>query len=49
MDKSNGTNGRFLQCMIVQYNWAATMSRTLLRDVVSQEMLDEIGTVIQGQ
>ncbi|KNB09725.1 hypothetical protein FOXG_10243 [Fusarium oxysporum f. sp. lycopersici 4287] len=47
MDKSNGTNGRFLQCMIVQYNWAATMSRTLLRDVVSQEMLDEIGTVIQ--
>ncbi|EXK79162.1 hypothetical protein FOQG_16210 [Fusarium oxysporum f. sp. raphani 54005] len=47
MDKSNGTNGRFLQCMIVQYNWAATMSRTLLRDVVSQEILDEIGTVIQ--
>ncbi|KAK2685610.1 hypothetical protein QWA68_015463 [Fusarium oxysporum] len=46
MDKSNGTNGRFLQCMIVQYNWAATMSRTLLRDVVSQEILDEIGTVI---
>ncbi|KAJ4113823.1 hypothetical protein NW765_011430 [Fusarium oxysporum] len=47
IDKSNGTNGRFLQCMIVQYNWAATMSRTLLRDVVSQEILDEIGTVIQ--
>ncbi|EXA31736.1 hypothetical protein FOVG_16974 [Fusarium oxysporum f. sp. pisi HDV247] len=48
MDKLNGTNGRFLQCMIVQYNWAATMSRTLLRDVVSQETLDEIGTVIQA-
>ncbi|KAK7577945.1 hypothetical protein V3481_016477 [Fusarium oxysporum f. sp. vasinfectum] len=48
MDKLNGTNGRFLQCMIVQYNWAATMSRTLLRDVVSQEILDEIGTVIQA-
>ncbi|KAM5361651.1 hypothetical protein ACJA88_014388 [Fusarium oxysporum] len=48
IDKSNGTNGRFLQCMIVQYNWAATMSRTLLRDVVSQEILDEIGTVIQA-
>ncbi|EWZ33047.1 hypothetical protein FOZG_14543 [Fusarium oxysporum Fo47] len=47
IDKSNGTNGRFLQCMIVQYNWAATMSRTLLRDVVSQEILDEIGTAIQ--
>ncbi|CVK92236.1 uncharacterized protein FPRN_09808 [Fusarium proliferatum] len=45
-DKLNGTNGRFLQCMIVQYNWAATMSRTLLRDVVSPEVLDEIGTVI---
>ncbi|EWG42538.1 hypothetical protein FVEG_04314 [Fusarium verticillioides 7600] len=45
-DKSNGTSGRFLQCMVVQYNWAATMSRTLLRDVVSQEILDEIGTVI---
>ncbi|KAM0241434.1 hypothetical protein ACHAP5_007631 [Fusarium lateritium] len=47
-DKLNGTNRRFLQCMIVQYNWAATMSRTLLRDVVSQEILDEIGAVIQA-
>ncbi|KAF5668324.1 hypothetical protein FDENT_11940 [Fusarium denticulatum] len=45
-NKLNGTSGRFLQCMVVQYNWAATMSRTLLRDVVSQEILDEIGTVI---
>ncbi|RBR18067.1 hypothetical protein FVER53590_04314 [Fusarium verticillioides] len=45
-DKLNGTSARFLQCMVVQYNWAATMSRTLLRDVVSQEILDEIGTVI---
>ncbi|KAJ3549182.1 hypothetical protein NM208_g75 [Fusarium decemcellulare] len=31
-----------LQCMIVQYNWAAIMSRTLLRDVQSPDTLIEL-------
>jgi hypothetical protein len=34
--------------MIVQYNWAAVMSRTLLRDVKPKDVIDELSTVVRG-
>lgn len=35
--------------MVVQYNWAAVMSRTLLRDVKPKDVIDELSTVVRGQ
>lgn len=35
--------------MIVQYNWAAIMSRTLLRDIKPKNVIEELGTVVEGQ
>ncbi|KAJ4129602.1 hypothetical protein NW754_003884 [Fusarium falciforme] len=46
--RSNGTVGASLQCMVVQYNWAAVMSRTLLRDVKPKDVIDELSTVVRA-
>ncbi|KAL2669779.1 hypothetical protein Neosp_015224 [[Neocosmospora] mangrovei] len=46
--RSNGTVGASLQCMVVQYNWAAVMSRTLLRDVKPKDVIDELSTVLRA-